>query len=390
MSLRSKLALVVIGSVLVTIVLLVSLLFVFSSAFLQGYTHVDLRQISQEAEQQLRRLNEWSEEAAREVLEQLAVKYEEVEMELLSHDGSLLYSSAGRTGAYSFGELADRFIDQPYNLFRGEDVHMMYHLDSGLKRHYLLLSVAGESLMNVQIYLYFNQYSSIPFLFIPLLLIILLPTLFVIGFIIRVNHRIKRLNAAMQQADLNHLSIHVDDESKDEIGQLASLFNAMSDKLSRQFAHIRQIEKSRQALISNLSHDLRTPLTSIKGYAETLQLGTSASMNDQHRYSTIIVQRAEYMEHLLNQLFEIALLDELPAALRQGNSNISKLVQTIVMEYAYILEDKKIVPDVQIPSAVVWVNLDEREVHQVVRNLVENAIQYGGEGHYVKLLLMIR
>jgi signal transduction histidine kinase len=387
MSLRSKLAFIVICSVLITILLLVSLLFVFSKAFLQGYTHASLQEISEEAKQQLLQLDEWSVDAVREVLERLSMRHPDVSLELLSGSGTPLYSSSGRMDDYSLEELAGRFVDQPHNLFQGKDVHLIYEMELKGVPYYLLLSVAGDSLMPVQIFVYFNRYSSLPFLFIPLLLITLLPSLAVLGFVIRVNRRIKKLNVAMQQADLHRLHGQVEDRSRDEIGQLARLFNAMSDKLSGQFARIRQIEQSRKELISNLSHDLRTPLTSIKGYAETLQCGKSLSASDLHRYASIIVQRAAYMDHLLNQLFEIAKLDELPQALQRCVCNISRLVQQIVMDYVYLLEDKGIEPDIRIPPAAVWVSLDEREVQQVVRNLVENVLQHGWEGHYLGISL---
>lgn len=387
MKLQVKLTLLVISGVIITILLLIALLFLFSDIFLHGYTHVDLQNISQEVEKRLQPLAELSPAAVGDALRSVTAHYPGVEIELFAQDGTPLYASTGQTKHYAFEEWAKKFVDQPYNLFSSQDVHLLYEIRAGSEPLYLMLSVAGESLLNVQVYLYFNEYSSVPFLIIPTVLIILLPALFVTGYAVRVNRRIKALNAAMSQTDLNQPSVQVADRSKDEIGRLAQLFNKMSDHLHRQFTHIQQIEKARKSLISGLSHNLRTPLTSIKGYAETLQRSKTIGSRELHRYSTIIVQRAEYMEHLLNQLFEIAMPDEMPVSLQKNGCNLSKAAQQIIMDYAYILEDKGIEPDIRVPSTAIWVNMDEREVNQVVCNLIENAIHHGKDGRYLGVYL---
>lgn len=387
MMLHTKLVLTVVTSVLITIALLFILLHVFSKTFIHGYTHVDLQQISREVEDRFNKMKMMNPEAVITVMDTLTNKYKGVDMEFFASDGSVLYSSMKRTGTYSFEEMADRFIDQPHNLFEGNDVNLMYEVQAWGKRYFLLLSVEGEALLNVQIFMYFNRYSSLPFLLIPLLLVILLPSLFVIAFIVRVNRRIKQLNLAMQQVDLNDLSVQLTDRSKDEVGQLSRLFNTMSEKLYNQFSQIQRSEESRKILISNLSHDLRTPLTSIKGYSETLQRGKRKNGNDIQRYSTIILQRAEYMDHLLNQLFKTSQLDQRPLEPQLHSSNICKVMQQIIMDYVYILEDKNIEPDIQIPDTSIWVNIDEQAIGQVIRNLIENAIHYGGAYHYLGIYL---
>ncbi len=382
MKLRLKFVIVVATGIIVTIVLLVVILLVFSNIFLHGYTHVDLKQISLEAEKQIKELDMITPDTVQTALNPLIHKYMGIEMELFSQDGQLVYSSFGRSFKYSFEELASRFTNQPYALFTGEEVNLIYDIHIKDESYFLLLTVAGEALLKVQIFMYFNQLSAVPFLIVPLILSILLPILFVALYIVSINRRINNLNLAMQQTNLHALSTQVQDASKDEIGQLARLFNAMSEKLRIQFTRMQQVEKAKKTLISNLSHDFRTPLATIQGYAETLQRGKYSDRADIIRYSTIITQKSQYMDRLLKQLFEISTLDQNPTT-KVERCNICSLVQQIVMEYALILEDKQFMPDIQIPNHAIWVAVDEQAIGQAVRNVIDNAIHYGGAGGYL-------
>jgi len=85
-----------------------------------------------------------------------------------------------------------------------------------------------------------------------------------------VNRRIGRLNQALNQVNIRSDVIVLEDKAKDEIGQLTRHYNLMAQRIRRQADEIDQFENGRKQLLSNLSHDLRTPLTMILGYAETI------------------------------------------------------------------------------------------------------------------------
>lgn len=246
-----------------------------------------------------------------------------------------------------------------------------------------MLSVPGTLLQPVQIFAYFNEYSSLPFLFVPLLLIVLLPSGLVIAFAVRVARRIRWLSLAMRDADLEGPVAVPDDPARDEIGELTLQFQAMTDALRSQYARVRRMQEARRTLVANLLHDLRTPLTSILGYAETLQRSDYDDGRDVNRFANIIVQRARYMDRLLDHLFEVSLLDQLGRMLATRPCNICILVEQVLVDYALILEDRQIVLDLDIPSQPVWLEVNEWSIERVIRNLVDNAIDYGSEGGYL-------
>src|SRR5690606_2836865 len=106
-------------------------------------------------------------------------------------------------------------------------------------------------------------------------------------------------------------------------------------------------QEGRRTLVANLSHDLRTPLASIIGYAETLQHRGYADGTDLNRYVTIIAQRARYMDRMLDHLFEASLMDRPDYVLEKRSCNIGLLVEQVVVEFVPAMEEGEVRLDFQ-------------------------------------------
>ncbi|MFC5471843.1 ATP-binding protein [Cohnella suwonensis] len=383
MKLKAKMTWMIALSVALVVILLVAMLYAFTALFVSGYNHVKLQQMSLQLTERLERANIQNEDRLTQELRQFGSQFEGIGMELYGDDGKLLFSSANRTEPYAFPELLDRFVDQPERMFHGQDVAFVYDIAAGGNRYYVVFDVKGSALQQVQVFLYFNQYSAWPFLLVPLFLIIFLPSLFAFLFLLFVTRRLRRLNNAMRRADLQQDPVRLQDRSRDEIGELARLFNEMSDKLQRQYAHTRQVEQARTLLIGSLSHDLRTPLSIIQGYAETLQRGSAQDPDTRVRHSTIIVQKSDYMNRLLGQLFRLAELDDPSTAFRMERGSIHNLLQTIIAEYVLVWNDQGIEWQADMPEPHAYVKFDEESLAQVFRNLIDNAILHGSDGKYL-------
>lgn len=383
MKLKAKMAWVIALSVALAVILLAAMLYAFTALFVSGYNHIKLQEISRLLAERIEQANFRNEDQLVRELRQFGSQYEGIGMELYASDGKLLYSSANRTEPYNFSEWMDRFVDQPGRMFHGQDVSFAYDIAAGGNRYYVVFDVKGSALQQVQVFLYFNQYAAWPFLLVPLFLIIILPALFAFLFLMFVTRRLRRLNDAMRRADLQQDPVRLQDRSRDEIGGLARLFNEMSDKLHRQYAHTRQVEQARTLLIGSLSHDLRTPLSIIQGYAETLQRGSAQHPDTRVRHSTIIVQKSEYMNQLLGQLFRLAELDDPSTAFRMERGSIHNLLQTIIAEYVLVWNDQGIEWLADIPEPHAYVTFDEESLAQVFRNLIDNAIVHGSDGKYL-------
>src|SRR5690606_21358646 len=146
-------------------------------------------------------------------------------------------------------------------------------------------------------------------LILPFLLFLLTPYIVSFLFVLRMNHRLKKLTNAMKNVDVEKSVITINDPSRDEIGQLTRHFNSMSERISEQVAQIQEFERNKKTLTANLSHDLRTPMTKIQGYAETLHEELDETTEKNKMFVEIILRQSQYMEKLLQKLLEISNLD---------------------------------------------------------------------------------
>lgn len=177
-------------------------------------------------------------------------------------------------------------------------------------------------------------------------------------------------------------------ENLDELGRLAQSFNQMAASLER-------TEALRSELIGNVAHELRTPLSSIKGYMEGLIDGVLPAEPETFQQ---IEREAERLQRLVQDLQELSRVEAHAFELKLLPTPVTRLVDTVVARLAHQFEDKRIVLTADIPCDLPAVQADESRIGQVLLNLVGNALQYtpaGGavsirahrDGHEVRLVV---
>lgn len=146
-------------------------------------------------------------------------------------------------------------------------------------------------------------------------------------------------------------------------------------------------EKRRKELISNLSHDLRTPLSSVLGYSEMLKNGIYDDEEEQRRYIDIIYRKAAYMEKLLTELLEYSRLEMGTIRLQKQKMDITELVREILIEYYPEIEKNHYELDLEIPEHAVIGTWDREKLGRVIRNLIDNALKYGMDGNKLRIAI---
>jgi two-component system, OmpR family, sensor kinase len=163
----------------------------------------------------------------------------------------------------------------------------------------------------------------------------------------------------------------------DEIDRLGAIFEQMSERIVRQFTELKASDTLRRELVANIAHDLRTPLTSLQGYLETLHMKEGTLTADEKRdYLMTAIKRSDQLGKLISGLFELAKLDSPDVQIRFEPFSLDELIQDILQKFRLAAEKKKIslrmnVTD-DLPSAYADIGLSER----VFENLIENAFRY--------------
>jgi signal transduction histidine kinase len=176
--------------------------------------------------------------------------------------------------------------------------------------------------------------------------------------------------------------------SGDEIVQLREAFSRMADKIREQFEGLKETDRLRRELISNVSHDLRTPLASMHGYVETLLLkNDSLSDAERLRYLEITRKHSLRLRRLIGDLFELSKLDAASIQPSLENFSLAELLQDVTQEFELEAQRKGIVLTAEAPSDATLVHADIGLIQRVLENLLRNALKYTPAGGSITISL---
>lgn len=188
---------------------------------------------------------------------------------------------------------------------------------------------------------------------------------------------IKKLSEGANEIANGNLDYVIDYDSTNEIGTTVKSFNHMSKRLKKSIDEQNRIEETRKEMIAGVAHDLRTPLTSVKGYVEGLMDGIANTPEKQSEYLKIIYSSTCHMEKLLDELLSVSRLElgtiELDTQSISLNAFLDDCAQTISLE----LEKKGF--DFEYNNHCddeVIVDLDAGRFTRVIRNIISNSIKY--------------
>ncbi|MBC7814261.1 MAG: HAMP domain-containing protein [Burkholderiales bacterium] len=177
---------------------------------------------------------------------------------------------------------------------------------------------------------------------------------------------LEALTSAARQMEKGDLSQRVSVQSQDEIGTLAHAFNAMADGLTR-------IETLRRNMVNDVAHELRTPLSNIRGYLEALQDGIARPTPE---IIASLHEEAMLLTRLVDDLQELALAEAGQLRLARQPVAVAELVGQAVIALQPIAESKNLAVTIDVPPHLPDVYADAERVGQVLRNLLNNAIAH--------------
>jgi signal transduction histidine kinase len=218
----------------------------------------------------------------------------------------------------------------------------------------------------------------LPILLLLLIAVIVIANLLLYRWITRsVVKPLDLLRNSAEQIKEGNLEFALDLQSKDEIGQLNEAFENMRKRLQESVQLRLQDEESRKELISNISHDLRTPITNIKGYIEGIRDGIADTPEKMDKYVNIIYSKAVDMDRLVDELFLYSKLDLKQVPFTFEHVAIVPFLDDCIDELHYALEDKGIMIgwDRQIDAST-KVIADVEKLKRTLLNIIENAQKF--------------
>lgn len=175
----------------------------------------------------------------------------------------------------------------------------------------------------------------------------------------------------------------------DEIGALGRAFNEMADTIAAQVNALRETDAARRDLVANVSHDFRTPLTSIRGHAERLLHRDDLDADAAEQALATILQNTERLDRLADQLHELSRLDARQAAPSPEPFSIAELVHDIAVKFQPQAEARGVQLAVERADHLPSVRADIGLIERLISNLVDNAIANTPEGGTVQIALAV-
>lgn len=195
-------------------------------------------------------------------------------------------------------------------------------------------------------------------------------------------HLLVKQSHQMEKGKFDH-SLPV--EGPAEIKELTNRFNHMNVRLNQAFNQLKKAEVSRRELVANISHDLRTPMSSIRAFVAAIQDGVVEDEATFERYLRTIGLETERLDQLIQQLFQLSLLDSGGIQLTYERIRVDELLLAVLEHEQIHLEQKNIGINVQLPKQIPAFSVDRLYFQKVIFNLLDNAIRFSKEGGFITL-----
>jgi len=200
--------------------------------------------------------------------------------------------------------------------------------------------------------------------------------------------RLRALQNAARAIGEGRTGVRAPQTGRDEVASLAQAFNEMAEQLEERTAALESADRTRRQLLADVSHELTTPLASIRGYVETLAM-TDLQLNDETRwrYLSIVTDEAERLEHIIGDLLDLARLEGGGGSLKVEQVSLSYLLERVWHRHGPVVAERDIKLETIRDPVIDVIAGDSNRIEQVLQNLVANAVRHTPSGGRVAVTI---
>lgn len=234
-----------------------------------------------------------------------------------------------------------------------------------------------------------NSYTEVILLFIVFFIVLFFVSLIVYAKVSsqKIVIPIKKLVNGIEKISIGDYNSKIEFNATNELDILKNSINEMSNKIKSEINLRQKSEDNRKKLILNISHDVKTPLTNIIGYSQTLLKGKNLSLDDVKSSIKIINTNGLLANKLINELFELSKFEMNNEILPIKSTDICELLRRKLIQYISEFEDKNINYNFNIPNENISLNLNVIQFERSIDNLIQNSIKYNGSNFDINITL---
>lgn len=207
---------------------------------------------------------------------------------------------------------------------------------------------------------------------------------------------LRQLNTVVDQfrtkqfSDDSNMTLRMLPSTNDEVGRLSRAIAEMSSRIVSQVKELETNDKVRRELFANISHDLRTPLTSMLGYLETVANAKNMTESERQRYCGIAMQEAHVLSGMIDDLLELIKLETPGVPVALAPFLMSELVTSVAARFSHSATEKGISILAPATNQTQWVNADSSLISRLLENLIGNALRHTPSGGNIGIELDVR
>lgn len=195
------------------------------------------------------------------------------------------------------------------------------------------------------------------------------------------------ITMGLREIAKGNLDYEIAAKSADELGTVAETINSMTKQLKKSIEEERLAEKTKNELITGVSHDLRTPLTSILGYLELIENDRYQDEVEFRYYTNVAYEKALRLKKLIDDLFEYTSIHDKGPQLETQKINLNGLLKQLAEEFNPMLTQEGMAYRLIENDAQLTIQADGNQLMRAYENLISNAIRYGKKGKFVDIRL---
>jgi signal transduction histidine kinase len=203
-----------------------------------------------------------------------------------------------------------------------------------------------------------------------------------------ITRNFNKITTTFRSFQKGELDARVKDIKHGEMALLATTFNEMADTIQSNIKDLKSVDNLRKELIANISHDLRTPIASIRGFVETLIIKENELTKEQKsRYMEIVIKNTDKLKKLVDDLFELSKLEAKQHPVQYEAIQMAEIIQDIADKYRIIAQDKGVSLNTVYSKDLPLVYADIALIDRALQNIIDNAIAHCEKGDVVTLEL---
>lgn len=198
----------------------------------------------------------------------------------------------------------------------------------------------------------------------------------------------KSIVASLRRAIDGNLQTRLYTTNDNSLDDVIFSINELITELEKVQVDARKSQEARKQLLSSISHDIRTPLTSIIGYVDALKDGIASSEDERREYLEILSKKSSSLKQLVDQIFNMAKLDADEFHMQKESLDFAEITRESLIEFLPELSKHNIELQVYIPETPCPITADHLSLVRIIGNLTKNAIHYGKVGKVVGIELL--